>query len=194
MNNNKHHSPLTNRIHKLESRVTSLENWKSRTRETLINLSRSNSTETIITTTMTDNNEQQQQLVSATATVAVAVALLDSNETSVYPLLTKWLHEPTHRILHWQKTHALSNDLRQLVFDRNEKALKKYASPLTVEDSQIGLHEAAEKLSDALFFLFKFFSTPLATLRKVDRNELLKNKTLVNDLHNVLGVLLKEIK
>lgn len=75
----------------------------------------------------------------------------------VYPKLVSWLIEPANRkVGSWAKFFSASNEVRQLLFDRNRKAQEKYGDGLKFEEGPNGLAEAALKVGDAVFFLYKF--------------------------------------
>jgi len=207
-------TPVEARVKKLESRVATLEKQ--------LNLTTSNNSSTdslppitinTVTNTITHSNVNNNStlvpqpvqsdppcaavppaVIEAAATAAPIIVKAVEN-TKVYDLLKTWLHDPTNKILHWQKAHSLTNELRQLVFDRDLKAQSKYGAGLTLDDKAGGLPEAANKLADALFFLFKHHkSLPSSSTTATTTSSTKSQKTLVQDLHNLIGTLLKEMK
>lgn len=118
--------------------------------------------------------------------------------TLVWPLLRDWLARKDEegsrrgRFARFLKFIDARN-LRQALFERNKKAESKYGEGLSMEVGGDGLQTGVEKLSDAVYFLFK--TTHCAeSLCNNNPNEFKRQLDLVTDLHNVLGTFVLELK
>ena len=110
----------------------------------------------------------------------------DQGDT-VYDNLKNWLIRPAEsRIQSYSKTNAASSPVRQLLFERQNKALAKYGSGLKISTKLPTLQKAAEKLADAAFFLYHAYHVGDG---KADEKYL-----LVQNLHTLLNNLLHEFK
>ena len=76
----------------------------------------------------------------------------------VYIELANWLADSSEQKVHsWTKVSAATNEVRQILFERQKKAETKeeFGGGLKLNQGPDGLITAAMKLADALFFLFK---------------------------------------
>lgn len=85
---------------------------------------------------------------------------IDQEKEKVYDNLKAWLLQPAEtRVRSYSKNQAASNGVRQLLFERENKAIKKYGESLGLNEppKTPAFVRAAEKLADAAFFLYHAF-------------------------------------
>lgn len=110
------------------------------------------------------------------------------NEKSVYEELRLWLSSPaTRRVDEYLKAQSTSNEVRQALFMRQQKAIQKYGGGLKIlSDGISNVRRVTEKLSDGIFFLFQaLFGTGIISQEDIK---------LVENLHSLVGLLIKEHK
>lgn len=121
-----------------------------------------------------------------------------SLENLVYPELTKWLLEPgERRINQWVKKNISSNEVRQLLFERQKKAESKpeYAGGLKFnDDSHDSIAEGAKKLGDAIFFIFKHLKKNKSSESRTAQVNASNGIKLVEDLASLVSSLVVELK
>lgn len=106
---------------------------------------------------------------------------------NVYRHLKSWILQPAEtKIQEYAKKQSASNGVRQLLFERDVKALTKYGEGLKLETRLPPLKKAAEKMADAVFFLYQAFH--LGDGRVDDQF------VLVQHLHTLLNSLLGAYK
>lgn len=134
---------------------------------------------------------------SANPVVALAPLLIPLGNAVaglVYPKLVSWLIEPAaRRVGSWSKIFSASNEVRQLLFERQRKGADKYDGGLRFEDGPLGIVQATEKLADALFFLYKFQAarkTPETRTEKVEQEKAVK---IVEELIALLQTILADL-
>lgn len=109
-------------------------------------------------------------------------------EDNVYAHLKNWLLKPAEtRILSYTKTNiAANNSVRQILFDREGKAVLKYGAGLDLSNKLPPFRKAAEKLADAVFFLYQAFH--------LGDGKVTEHFVLVQQLHTLLSSLLGAYK
>lgn len=117
----------------------------------------------------------------------------DANGALVYPELVTWLVNDDEKKIHnWTKVRAATNEVRQLLFERQRKAETKesYGGGLKLDEGPDGITHAAVKLADALFFMFKHVreQRPMTRTQKVNME---KGTQVVKDLLLLINNLLK---
>lgn len=119
-------------------------------------------------------------------------------EGLVYPLLSKWILEPAEsRVGQWAKKNIASNEVRQLLFDRQKKAESKpeYEGGLKVESGDHdSLEEGAKKLGDAIFFIFKHLKRNKYKETRTSQVASAAKLKLVEDLATLVTNIVLELK
>jgi hypothetical protein len=189
-------------IEDLQRRMKRLENWQSdeyrrlRREKTIMNFPESPRTKSLdleSVSTIFEPPVPKQEVV----TVNDNVQAIPPIGKLVYPLLVNWLIEPTtRRIGTWSKIFSASNDVRQILFERQRKAATKseYEGGLKLESGPDGLIEGVNKLADAVFFFFKFFKQKVPPENRTDRVALETQIKLAEDLITLLTHLANEMK
>lgn len=169
---------LAHQIEDLTFRVQALEHWKRSFKSNTLEIS---------SMSAPDIPLAAPNLAQVAQEVAHA-----SPQGPVYPKLVSWLIEPaSRRVGSWSKIFSASNNVRQLLFEREQKAVGKYGEGLKFESGPEGLSEAALKIGDAIFFLYKFFSkkgktVPTKRTEIVDQDQKLKQiEELITLLQNL---------
>lgn len=112
---------------------------------------------------------------------------VDGAEGSVYDAMRLWLSAPaTRRVDEYVKAQSTSNEVRQALFMRQQKAIQKYGEGLKLGEGLKNGRKVIEKLADGAFFLFQTFAGSLG----MNAEEI----KLVENLHTLLGLLIKEHK
>lgn len=188
---------LSNSIDSLTYRVRSLESWRRETQR-----KDRKSISDILSSSM---EEEQKIHVDPVIPTQLSTNYSDrTNSTNlgeavsaVYPKLVSWLLEPSNkRVGSWSKLFSVSNEVRQLLFERDRKATEKYGAGLQFGEGPLGLVDAARKIGDAIFFLYKFMhnktNTKTSTLtEKVEQEKVLKQ---IDELITLLQSLSSDIK
>lgn len=178
INTNKHD------IEDLSRRVKGLEEWR---RALSIRMIKSRSLEL--------GNEAVLPVLPVVPKPIIETPLNSGLVEEVYPKLVAWLLEPSNkRVGSWSKFFSVSNDVRQLLFERNRKAIEKYGEGLRMDQGPSGLAQAQHKLADAIFFLFKFCKSlkpPDRLTEKVERENAIKR---VDELIVLLQSLSTDLK
>lgn len=194
---------LKHAVEDLRRRVKVIEHWKDRSIEMENDSKTLNDNPRIVP----ENFGRQSSLTEIPANLNpllvtnltnLATNLAGNALRVVYPKLVSWLIEPAARkVGSWTKVMSASNEVRQLLFDRQRKAEEKYGEGLKFDEGPDGLYEASNKLGDAIFFLYKVlvnsYNKPLVeTLtEKVEKERTLK---VINDLILLLQNLASDIK
>lgn len=111
----------------------------------------------------------------------------DGAQESVYDAMRLWLASPApRRVDEYAKAQSISNDLRQLLFLRNQKAIQKYGKALEIIPGIKNAKRVAEKLADGAFFLYQMLHAAGGIIGE--------EMKLVENLHTLLGLLIKEHK
>lgn len=111
----------------------------------------------------------------------------NSSANSVYENLKTWMVTPAQSRIHvMEKTRAANNEARQLIFCRERKALAKYGTGLKLAHALPFVSKTAEKLGDAMFFLYS------ALHNGIYDNE--KEVVLVQNLLCLLSNLLRDYR
>ena len=177
---------ITNKhdIEDLSRRVKGLEEWR---RALNIRMIKSRSLEL--------GNEPVLPVLPVVPKPIIETPLNSGLVEEVYPKLVAWLLEPSNkRVGSWSKFFSVSNDVRQLLFERNRKAIEKYGEGLRTDQGPSGLAQAQHKLADAIFFLFKFCKSlkpPDRLTEKVERENAIKR---VDELIVLLQSLSTDLK
>lgn len=181
-------------IEDLNKRVKRLENWQETEiyrlrRERTIMPHQEKNLETVKVSV--EPVKIEEKVVNDQVTAMPAISGL------VYTELVKWLIEPTtRRIGTWSKIFSASNDVRQILFERQQKATMKqeYDGGLKLDSGPDGLIEGVSKLADAIFFLFKFHKNKPSLPLRTDKVQIENQLKLAEDLVVLLNHLTAELK
>lgn len=124
--------------------------------------------------------------------------IVRAGATLVWPLLRDWLTRKDEEGSRKGRFGSFlkfidARNLRQVLFERNKKAEKKYGEGLSMEVGDAGVQTGVDKLSDAVYFLFKTLHEA-ESLCAHNPNEYNRQLDLITDLHNVLGTFVADLK
>lgn len=194
----------------LDKRVRSLENFRWRLRnafgvlrerddsETSLEYVPENELDLVSSKSDSDTDEMQSQMIEVHDNMASAHFVVEIATSFVWPLLRDWIsrrNEDGNRRFRFSKFLRLIDprNLIQALSEREEKAQQKYGSGLSIQEGDLGIQQAIDKLSDSVFFLFKAINNT-NELARHNRNEFNRQLNIITDLHSTLGAFISEIK